>query len=129
VPLVHALIIEDEALIAFMLEELLRDHGFRYFDIAESEADAVVAARARTPDLIAADERIKDGSGARAVEQICRGWPIPVIYTVGLVADVEQHVGRRAVILQKPFTAKELATAVEKAQRFEPWISAAALTA
>ena len=48
----HALIIEDELLIAFALEEILQELGFDSVDIADSEATAMEAASRNRPDSL-----------------------------------------------------------------------------
>ena len=48
----HALIIEDECLIAMAIEDALRDCGFTSFDVAVSADEAVAAAARKCPDLI-----------------------------------------------------------------------------
>jgi DNA-binding NarL/FixJ family response regulator len=58
----HALIIEDEILIAMEVEALLEEQGFDSFDIAESPEQALICAMRRAPDLITADYRIVGGS-------------------------------------------------------------------
>jgi hypothetical protein len=68
----HALIIEDEMIIALEVEGLLSDLGFTSFDVADSPAQAVAAALARRPDLVTADYRIIDGTGLEAVAGIVR---------------------------------------------------------
>lgn len=51
----HALIIEDELLLAFSVEEALRNLGYLTFDIVQSAPEAIEAAERKCPDLIIAD--------------------------------------------------------------------------
>ncbi|HEX8533819.1 MAG TPA: response regulator [Allosphingosinicella sp.] len=67
----HALIIEDQFLIAALIEEELRELGYSSFDVVDRELSAVAAAERKCPDLITADERLTDGSGVEAVQKIC----------------------------------------------------------
>ena len=76
----HALIIEDDALVAMAIEEILRDCGFTSFHLAVSLDEAVAAARERCPSLITADVELRPGSGVDAVQTICSDSPIPVIF-------------------------------------------------
>ena len=57
----HALIIEDDALVALAIEEVLRDCGFKSFDVAASLDEAVTSARKRCPELITADVEARFG--------------------------------------------------------------------
>src|ERR1700741_981369 len=63
----HALIIEDEILIAMEVESLLHDFGFESCDIVDNPADALKSALAHRPDLVTADMRILGGTGVEAM--------------------------------------------------------------
>ena len=110
----HALIIEDEFLIAITIEDVLRDCGFTSFDIAASVEKAVAAATRRCPDLITADVQLRPGSGIAAVETICGGPAIPVIFITGNVADAKERLPEHQV-LNKPFSEALLIAAVASA--------------
>lgn len=104
----HALIIEDEIMIAAAIEFVLRDCGFDSFDIASSSLAAIAAARRRCPDLITADVKLTAGNGIDAIRTICRDPRIPVIFITGQVAaDVRQQVADYPV-LTKPFSEQTL---------------------
>jgi CheY-like chemotaxis protein len=99
----HALIIEDELLIAFALEEILQDLGFDSVDLADCEAAALESARRRRPDLITADFQLSGGVGTSAVHTIrSELGAIPVIYVTGN----PEHLNGipSALIATKPFT-------------------------
>jgi CheY-like chemotaxis protein len=110
----HALIIEDEILIAFEVEALLSEQGFTSFDIADSPADALALALAHPPDLITADYRIIGGTGVEAVEAIHRQLGrIPVVYVTG---NSDLLVGRfKPPVVGKPISPRHLAEACAKA--------------
>jgi CheY-like chemotaxis protein/DNA-directed RNA polymerase specialized sigma24 family protein len=75
------LIIEDEPLIAFQLEELVRAMGNNVVGIATTHDEAVALFRARKPGIILADIQLADGSsGIDAVNEILRGADVPVIF-------------------------------------------------
>ena len=75
----HALIIEDECLIAQLIEDRLRELGFTSFAFALNETDAVSAASDRCADLITSDVQLSAGCGIDAVQRICDGMRIPVL--------------------------------------------------
>ena len=80
----HALIIEDEMLIALEVESLLHDFGFASCDIVDNSADAVKSALAHRPDLVTADLRIVGGTGVEAMDAITnRLGPVPEATGVG----------------------------------------------
>jgi DNA-binding response OmpR family regulator len=111
----HALIIEDDTLTAFMLKDMLGRYGFTDFDIAPTEARAVALAFTHPPDLITADMRLEQGTGAGAVRQISRRSEAPVIFITGNPEAVDA-LGKVAVLV-KPVSEDELRRAVNQALR------------
>jgi CheY-like chemotaxis protein len=110
----HALIIEDEILIAMEVEALLGEQGFDTFDIAESPQEALDCALKRPPDLITADYRIIGGTGVEAVTAIlARLGPIPVVYVTG---NADQLGARTRAVVDKPISPHRLAEACAAAQ-------------
>lgn len=110
----HALIIEDETLIAMSIEEVLRNCGFTTFDFAVSSEDAIEIARNLCPDLITADVELNPGSGIEAVNVICDGPNIPVIFITGTPGEVTLQMPLHPLIT-KPFTEDALTAAVKQA--------------
>ena len=104
----HALIIEDELLIAAAIEYVLRDCGFDSFDIAASSLAAIAAASRRCPDLITADVTLAAGDGIEAIRVICREPPIPVIFITGHVAAEVRRQVPDYPVLTKPFSEQTL---------------------
>ena len=107
----HALIIEDEVMIAAAIEYVLRQCGFDSFDVAPSSWMAIAAASVRRPDLITADVQLKPGCGIATVHEIRGQPPIPVIYITGSAAEVHRRLSNQT-ILRKPFTEQTLTYAV-----------------
>lgn len=98
----HVLIIEDEALIALDLQEMLETAGATTFSFAETESEAVYAARERRPDVIMSDVMLRQGTGPGAVEAIqYEMGPLPVIFITG-TPEACRHCGPPAVVLGKP---------------------------
>jgi CheY-like chemotaxis protein len=110
----HALIIEDEPLIALLIEDRLRMLGYTSVDFAVTEAEAVAAAGRRCPDLITSDVRLTRGCGIGAVETICGGRPIPVVFITATACDVRARM-RHAVVVEKPFALPQLDEALAAA--------------
>jgi CheY-like chemotaxis protein len=109
----HALIIEDDYLIAQELREMLEDLGFETFSFARSEDTAVRAAEGGQIDLITADVRLLPGDGVKAVEAICARRDIPVIFITGYKEELEERAPD-AVIIQKPVQEEALAEVVNR---------------
>jgi DNA-binding response OmpR family regulator len=112
----HALIIEDEPLIACQIEDVLRDHGFVTIDFAETFSRAVAQAAKRAPDLITADVNLAEGSGIDAVEAITTLIAPRVVFVTASVADV-RHRLPQATVVPKPFSAAALRRAIVAHQR------------
>lgn len=110
----HALIIEDESLIAMAIENALRGCGFASFDVAVSGEEAVAAAERKCPDLITADVELRPGCGITTVQSICSKQPIPVLFITGSPGEVRIRMPGHALI-EKPFSVDHITTAVRAA--------------
>lgn len=110
----HALIIEDEPLIALAIEDALRDCGSTSFDLAVSAEEAVAAAKNRCPDLITADVDLNPGCGITAVQSICTGKPIPVLFITGSPGEVRIRMPGHPLV-EKPFSLDHIIEAAKLA--------------
>lgn len=110
----HALIIEDEYLIAALLKQALRDLGYVSTRVVNTAGQAIEAAESARPDLIIADHFLGDGTGTDAVLAICSSEAIPVVFITGEEAQVRQRFPA-AVVLEKPFTPRLLEDAISNA--------------
>ena len=108
----HALIIEDESLIAMAIEDALRGCGFTSFDVANSAEEAVAAAARKCPDLITADVELRPGCGITAVQSICSEQPIPVLFITGSPGQVRIRMPGHALV-EKPFSAEHITDATK----------------
>ena len=108
----HALIIEDESLIAMAIEDALRSCGFTSFDLAVSADEAVTSAARRCPDLITADVELRPGCGIAAVQSICSERPIPVLFITGSPGEVRIRMPGH-LLVEKPFTADHIMDATK----------------
>jgi two-component system, response regulator PdtaR len=112
----RVLVVEDDAVIAMLLGELLADMGHNVCATAASEAEAVLAANRFGPDLMIVDDRLGRGSGVSAVEEIQRSGHVAHVFISG---DAERVRQRRpgSVVVRKPFRKAELAKAIDTAMR------------
>ena len=108
----HALIIEDESLIAMAIEDALRGCGFTSFDFAASTDEAVAAAARKCPDLITADVVLRPGCGIATVQSICSARPIPVLFITGSPGEVMTRMPGH-LLVEKPFTAAHVMDATK----------------
>ena len=110
----HALIIEDEVLVVELIEQSLRELGYRSFDVAFSASEALAAAKRRCPELITADLKLVDGSGVDAVQEICAEQAIPVLFISGNAHEIRRLLPQ-AIVVDKPFQFAALEAAVAEA--------------
>ena len=110
----HALIIEDQFLIAAQIEDVLRSMGYMSFDTVDTEVKAILAAEERCPDIITADQRITDGCGVEAVRAICIARSIPVVFVTSYPDEV-RRLAPNAIVMGKPFGDRKLRDAVGQA--------------
>jgi len=111
---VRALVIEDQFLIATLIEDELADLGYTVCEIVDREEDAVAAAAARCPDLIIADDKLTSGSGVAAVLEICAHQVIPIVFVVGDPGALVPPLPF-ATVIGKPFNGRKLRWAIEEA--------------
>ncbi|WP_261971178.1 response regulator [Prosthecodimorpha staleyi] len=105
---------EDEALLAALLAEVLIDMGHTVDAIVATEADAVRAAKRLKPDLMIVDFRLREGTGADAVAKILTDGFVPHVYMSGDRLNImPRHA--RAVVLEKPFRDSDLMRAIDRA--------------
>jgi DNA-directed RNA polymerase specialized sigma24 family protein len=115
------LIIEDEALIALDLEELVENLGHKVVGIARTRIEATSIARTRPPGLILADIQLADGSsGLDAVNDLLNTFEVPVIF---ITAYPERFLtGERpepAFLVSKPYQPATVSALVSQVLFFE----------
>ena len=110
----HALVIEDELMIAAEIEFVLRECGFTTVDIARSSEAAIDAAAANSPDLITADSDLRPGCGIETVCTISPQPATPVIFITANAQDVRRRMPQNTV-LPKPFSEQTLAYTIAAA--------------
>ncbi|MCA9489233.1 MAG: response regulator [Myxococcales bacterium] len=113
------LVVEDEGITAWDIEQSLGELGFEVVGVADSAHTAVEMARGNRPDLILMDVHLRGADdGVAAARQIRDELRLPVVY---LTANRDRTTLERAkatdpyAYLHKPFHRHELQTAVELA--------------
>lgn len=111
------LIIEDEAVIALHLKQLLTGMGNDVVGAARTASEAVANAAVTHPDLILADVNLADGSsGIDAVDEILTSMTVPVIFITAFPEKL--LTGERpepAYLIAKPFSQDQVAATVMQA--------------
>lgn len=115
------LVIEDEAIIALDIVDIVQGIGHRVTGTARTHAEAVTLAMDDRPDLILADIQLADkSSGIAAVNEILAQFPdIPVIFITAFPERLlTGHRPEPAFLITKPFTEDQLRSAVGQAMFF-----------
>lgn len=109
------LIVDDDAVVAGLLAEVLEAHGHLISGIAATEHEAVHAARRNRLDLIIVDVVLGSGSGISAMEQIMLDTPCPHVFISG----EDSSLGLQ--VLRKPFREAALLQAIDCALAATPF--------
>ncbi|MBS7541382.1 response regulator [Ancylobacter lacus] len=113
------LIIEDDAFIGTLYEDVLTEMGHRVCAIETTERGAVAAAARFKPDLMIVDASLRQGSGIAAAQEILRGGFVPHLFVSGDIIGVQERMSG-AIVLRKPFLEHELARAIQRALSASP---------
>ena len=118
------LIVEDEALVALTMEDVLLEAGYQVCGIADTVSDALDLARLHGPDLAVIDVRLACGDdGIALAETMAAMGPIRILFATGNPAEVRQRANAGQGCLAKPFEAGWLLSALEAIQgRLAPTI-------
>lgn len=108
------LVIEDEALVAMLVEDALTLHGHRVIGIADTVAAAMALADEERPDLALCDVKLADGDSGLTAAQLLADRGIPCVFLSG---NCPERGGHPLVIgcIAKPFRAGSLGAAVRAA--------------
>lgn len=118
---IKLLLVEDEVLIAMLIERHLESLGYKIFEHVATGQAAIDSAVARRPDIIFMDIRLPGGmDGVEAAQEIRARYDIPIIFMTGYstpeILDRTQAVNPAAV-LEKPLLPHQIEAAIELALR------------
>jgi CheY-like chemotaxis protein len=122
---ISILIVEDEALVASYIEEVLAELGFRVAGIAASGTEALSLAAENRPSLALVDIRLTgpiDG-----IELACllrQKFALPAIFLSGLIdAETIERAGVAEPLgfLPKPFLPSQVFNAIQRALNLPAW--------
>lgn len=115
------LIVEDQILIAWQLQELLEEAGYRVLAVASNPAEAIAAAGQERPDFALMDIRLDSGtSGIDAARELYDRWKVRSIY---VSANLDPRTRAEAApyrplgFIGKPFLPADVLAAVRAATR------------
>ncbi|GAC1338626.1 MAG: hypothetical protein NVSMB18_05350 [Acetobacteraceae bacterium] len=112
------LIVEDEALVAITMEEVLIEAGFRVCGVADRPGTAIELARRHQPDLAVVDVRLANGGDGIALAEVLAAMgEIGILFATGNPAEVRTRARVGQACLSKPFEASGLIDALWAIQR------------
>lgn len=107
------LLVEDEALIAAMAQDMLQDLGTIVIGPATTVAKGLALAESEMLDAAVLDVNVRD-ERIDPVAELLRGKGIPMVFTTGYGAGAQVDAPR-ASIIDKPYTQERLAEALTAA--------------
>ncbi len=113
----RVMIVEDEALVALTLEDVLTEAGYCVCGIADRPEEALEIARVLEPDIAVVDVRLADGGdGIALATQLAARMPILILFVTGNPAVVRARARAGHGCLSKPFHAEWLLAALDAIQ-------------
>jgi CheY-like chemotaxis protein len=113
------LIVEDEALIASYIQEVLEESGFSIAGIASSGVEALTLAGDAPPDLALVDIKLAGPmDGIEVVKEIRRRFNVESIFLSGVADPAIMERARKASalgFLEKPFRPSQVFNALQRA--------------
>ena len=120
----RVLVIEDEAIIAAMVEDMLTELGATVVEPAATVAHGLKLAKSEAIDGAVLDVNVRS-ERIDPIADVLRSRDIPFIYATGYGGTVAAGAG--APVLEKPYTLEKLAGAVAAAlSRSDPSFGASA---
>lgn len=108
------LLVEDEALVAMLVEDALILHGHVVTGIADTQADALALADSDRPDLALCDVRLSQGDCGRGVAMALAARGVPCLFLSGNCPDSADHPLILGCVA-KPFHTAALGRAIDAA--------------
>jgi CheY-like chemotaxis protein len=101
------LLVEDEAMVAMLLEDMLNQLGCHVVEVASRVDTALRAVEARAFDVAILDVNLK-GETSYPVADLLDLRKMPFLFATGYGIEVVPEQYRQHVVLQKPFRKQQL---------------------
>jgi two-component system cell cycle sensor histidine kinase/response regulator CckA len=114
------LVVEDEDAVRYLACRVLRENGYRVLEAGDPAAALLIVRTEGQPvDLLVTDIVMPGMSGPALAEQLVARWPdLKVLYITGYAQEAIERQGALpagGALLEKPFTAPQLADSVRRA--------------
>ncbi|WP_174274793.1 response regulator [Sphingomonas bacterium] len=105
------LIVEDEPLVAFDNEHLLRDAGYEIVATVDTVAEATAYVGQHPVDLVLADVNLSAGGDGTDVARAAQGMDVPLVFVTG--ANLDGAAKMAMGVLAKPYNQRDLLATIE----------------
>jgi DNA-binding NtrC family response regulator len=116
----RALVVEDDALIAMAMADILTDLGMGEVQTCASSADAMALLAEFRPDVLTLDVNLADRQDGWALAELAQHistTPPIIIFATGSPESVPPLVARMGYVIAKPFDPAAIHTILRKAQK------------
>ena len=116
----NALVVEDDAVLALMIEDALREGGVSEVTTCGTAQAAFDALRKQKPDALILDVRLADSNDGWAIAELVMeiGPDRPkIVFSTGAPERIPPKIAKLGVVLTKPYAPKDLIDALSPARR------------
>ena len=106
------LIVEDEALVAIVLRDVLSEAGYHVLDLTTRHAEALEVARACKPELALVNIRLAGRDDGIELAVQLKALDIPVVFISGQISRARTAATVAIASMPKPYDAYEMVLAV-----------------
>ncbi|CAN5170075.1 response regulator [soil metagenome] len=106
------MIVEDEALVAMVLKDVLTEAGYNVLDLTTRHAEALEIAKASKPDLALVNIRLAGRDDGIELAVHLKALRIPVVFISGQISRARSAETVAIASMPKPYDADEMVLAV-----------------
>jgi len=106
------MIVEDEALVALVLRDVLSEAGYEVLDLTDRHAEALQVARERQPDLALVNIRLAGQDDGIVLAEKLKSLGIPTLFISGQVSRARSARTVAIGSMPKPYDAADMVVAV-----------------
>jgi 1,2-diacylglycerol 3-beta-glucosyltransferase len=106
------MIVEDEVLVAMVLDDALQAAGYNVLDLTDRHAEALEVAKTSKPDLALVNIRLAGGDDGVALAEQLKALDIPVLFISGQSSRARSARTAAIASLPKPYDAADMVIAV-----------------
>ncbi len=110
------LIVEDEAIVAMEIEQILTCAGYHVIGVADHQHEALAITTAAKPDIALVDVRLADGESGLDVARALKQRGVPAMFLTG-TCPRNDGTGIALACLHKPFSDRGLLDSINVLRR------------